>query len=383
MSNLESGYKAEDEIDLFDLIDDIKSKWYWLVGTAFVGVVVAVLYALLATPTYRTELVYKEIASAGLSQLNQPRLKETFEVTSGGKVERRKDEVIFSLGTGRAFSELRGMAKSGTVKRAFYQKLLSEQNPTLLALIHDEKLTDEQNFSLFLDRFGYLDPSAKDGSDLFLKITFDLSDPQLATSILNQYGEFIIESYDARIKNQMDLAVTSQLDQYKVWAANMRTGYLAAKQLRIAELLELAKIAESIGQERPFYSSNDVVVSSEPPLYMMGTKALLSEVEQLKNRSIEGGEDIYIKGLPELLWNISLLETLSIDWEAVQYVQLDQSAILPLRPVKPRKILVVALGGVAGFMAGIMFALLAAANVRRKEQQSAKRKAKRPPHWAA
>ena len=34
-------------------------------------------------------------------------------------------------------------------------------------------------------------------------------------------------------------------------------------------------------------------------------------------------------------------------------------------------------------MAGIMFALLAAANVRRKEQKSAKRKAKRPPHWAA
>jgi len=116
---------------------------------------------------------------------------------------------------------------------------------------------------------------------------------------------------------------------------------------------------------------------------MMGRKALLSEVEQLKNRSIEGGEDIYIKGLPELLWNISLLETLSIDWDAVRYVQLDQGAILPLRPIKPRKILVVALGGVAGFMAGIMFALLAAANVRRKEQKSAKRKAKRPPHWAA
>ena len=135
MSNLESGYKAEDEIDLFDLIDDINSKWYWLVGTAFAGVVVAVLYALLATPTYRTELVYKEIASAGLSQLNQPRLKETFEVTSGGKVERRKDEVIFSLGTGRAFSELRGMAKSGTVKRAFYQTSVCFQSVLVIWIL--------------------------------------------------------------------------------------------------------------------------------------------------------------------------------------------------------------------------------------------------------
>ena len=71
MSNLESGYKAEDEIDLFDLIDDIKSKWYWLVGTAFVGVVVAVLYALLATPTYRTELVYKR-SEEHTSELQSP-----------------------------------------------------------------------------------------------------------------------------------------------------------------------------------------------------------------------------------------------------------------------------------------------------------------------
>ena len=39
MSNLESGYKTEDEIDLFDLIDDIKSKWYWLVGTGWLVVV--------------------------------------------------------------------------------------------------------------------------------------------------------------------------------------------------------------------------------------------------------------------------------------------------------------------------------------------------------
>ena len=36
---------AADEIDLFDLIDDIKDKWYWLVGTVLVTVVLAGLYA--------------------------------------------------------------------------------------------------------------------------------------------------------------------------------------------------------------------------------------------------------------------------------------------------------------------------------------------------
>jgi chain length determinant protein (polysaccharide antigen chain regulator) len=383
MSNLESGYKTEDEIDLFDLIDDIKSKWYWLVGTAFVGVVVAVLYALLAIPTYRTELVYKDVSVTGLSQLNQPRLKETYEVTSAGTVTRREGEVIFSISTEKAFNEVRSVARSGSVKRDFYEGLLAEENDELTALIYNNKLTDEQNFSLFSERIGYADPGAKEKGDLYFKITFDLSDPQWTTTVLNRYSEFVLNEYSRRVKEQVGLAVSSQLDQYHVWADNLRSSYLADKQLRIAELSEAAKVAASIDQQRPFYSTSDFVVSSEPPLYMMGQKALLSEIEQLKSRSSENGEDMYIKGLPELLWNISLLESLSIDWDAVQYVQLDQSAILPLRPVKPRKMLIVALGGVAGFMAGIMFALLAAANVRRKEQKSARRRAKRPPHWAA
>ncbi|WP_276668927.1 Wzz/FepE/Etk N-terminal domain-containing protein [Thalassolituus oleivorans] len=386
MSNLESGYKAEDEIDLFDLIDDIKDKWYWLVGTTVVGVALAVLYALLATPTYQTELVYKEADVTGLLQLNQPRLKETYAVNSSGVVIRKGDEAVFSLSPSRALTDIERLFKSGVVKRQFYTSLLLENNNEMNSFIYNDTLTEEQNFSEFFRKL-HVNSSDSNGNAEDdgggLEISFELSDPDWATAILNRFGLFVLAEYERRVKYRVDIAVSGVLEHYKTWEASLRASYNAGIERRMVQLTEAANIASSINQQQPFFSSKDTSITIQPPLYMMGEKALRKEIEQLSNRNTGVGENAYINGMSELLWNIKFLEGLVIDWSAVEYVELDQAAIVPLRPIKPRKILVVVLGGVAGFMAGIMFALLAAANVRRKEQKSAKRKAKRPPHWAA
>ena len=101
---------------------------------------------------------------------------------------------------------------------------------------------------------------------------------------------------------------------------------------------------------------------------MMGEKALRAEILQLKGRA-QRGADAYITGLPELLWKIKIVEETSIAWEKVKYIRLDQPAFVPLSASKPRKSLVLALGAVSGGMAGILFALLAAAKVRRQQRK--------------
>ena len=50
--------RHDDEIDLFDLVDDIRDKWYLVLGYFLVGVVLAVVYALNASPLYKTCLLY-------------------------------------------------------------------------------------------------------------------------------------------------------------------------------------------------------------------------------------------------------------------------------------------------------------------------------------
>ncbi len=348
---------AADEIDLFDLIDDIKEKWYWLIGTGLVSVVLAGLYAFMATPTFQTEVVYKPVTEAELLPLNQPRLKDVFDIAADKSY----------MTAEQAFKDVRAQALSGSLLREFYNLLLSEKDPQLLPLIFNEKISPEQNFSKFTERFSSVDPGAKQ-NDVFLRLKFELSDAVLASVVLNRYSDFMLQKHRNESREAVSMRIEAKLDQWRIQADEMRTKYLAEKERRLLTLEEAAAIAASINQQRPLYDAERVSVGAQPPLYMMGEKALRAEIAQLKSRA-QRGEDAYIAGLPELLWKIKTVEETQIAWNRVKYIQLDQSAIVPLSPIKPRKLLVLALGAVAGGMAGIMFALVAAAQSRRKQRK--------------
>jgi len=235
--------------------------------------------------------------------------------------------------------------------------------------LYNESLTEEQNLSRFLARFSFIDPSGKNNQDIYVQVAFELAaDPMAARDILNSYVDFSLNLYNAQVKSELERKVDAELKLNRGWADNFRTIYESEKLRRIALLEEAAAVATSIGQEKPFYNTNDVVVSSEPPLYMMGQQALQKEAEQLRTRAESGREDLFIEGLPVIESYIASLESVSIDWDSVQMVEIDQPALLPIKAVKPKKLLIVALGGVGGFMLGLLAALLAAASGRHKRR---------------
>jgi len=345
-----------DEIDLFDLIDDIKDKWYWLIGTVVLSLCLAFAYLYKVTPVYQTEVVYKEVSDADLLPVNQPRLQD-----------------VFSLSNEKAFKEVRALARSGNTKRAFYNQLLAEKDDALLALIYNEQLTIEQNFSRFSSLFAYVDSGTKD-TDVLLRIQFMLSDAQWATVLLNRYSDFVLQRYLTEVRNTIQLNKQSMLDALRLEADGLRTKYLAQKNQHMLALEEASSIAASIKQKMPFYSgSNNAVFGAQPPLFMMGQTVINAELSQMRSRA-ERGEDAYISGLPELNWKIQNLEEAEVNWDSVRFVQLDQSAVLPLKPIKPRKAMILALADVVGGMTGVMFALLAAAQVRRKKSKIGNRR---------
>ncbi|MDF1762612.1 MAG: Wzz/FepE/Etk N-terminal domain-containing protein [Oleibacter sp.] len=363
-----------DEIDLIDLLDDIKSKWYWIVGATFIGIALAIVYAVLSTPVYETSLVYKRVAATELFQLNQPRLKESYAINSSGVDIRSKGEAVFTLSPTQALSEVKKLFDSGVLKRQFYTKLMSENNSELNRYIASDSLTEEQNFSQFSRKFKIIsseNDSEKDADEeieSYVKISFELSDPFIAADILNRFGQFILAEYDKRVRYLVNFSVNSELEHYKTWEDSLRSSYRARTEQRMAQLVEAANIAASINQQQPFFSSKDTSITVQPPLYMMGEKALKKEIEQINNRN-STDENAYIKGMSELVWNIKFLEGLVIDWDSVQYVEIDQNAIPPLKPIKPRKAILLSLGTVFGFTLGVIFALLAAALSRRKERK--------------
>jgi len=365
-----------DEIDLFDLVDDVRDKWHWLVGFTAFGVIVAFAYALLATPVYRTEAVIKDAPGSDLVAFTQPALRTTLTLEarkdSGKKSDEESEEdgpalsaePVFELDSEDAFLGARAILKSASTRKSFYQSLLKREDSILRFHIYNEALTEEQNLADFLKRFGFSDPGAKEKLDVFLNITFELNNAQLATDILNEYLVFALAKYDRQIRFELKRKLNAQLQLNASWADALRAAYESEKARRIVLLTEAAEIAAAIGQKLPFYNSNDVVVSSEPPLYMMGERALRAEIAQLQSRNELKSEDLFIKGLPEILQNTAVLNSVSVDWDNVNYALVDQPALLPRNPVKPRKILIIALGAVGGLMLGLLAALIAAGSSR-------------------
>lgn len=349
--------ERDDEIDLFDLLDDLKEKWYWLAGTIALTLLAAIAYAWSATAIYQTEIVVKSVSEVELLELNQAALADVL------------DEDFIT--TEKAFRDVRALFLSGAMMGEFYAELRNEANPALTALLYQEALSPEQNLQAFIARFSHKDAGKED--DLSLHLTFELPDPKLASDVLNRFKKFVLTRYENRTKANVALRTEAVLEQWQLKAGAMRDTYQANKQRRILSLTEAAQIAASINQAKPLYSGDRVAVGSQPPLFMMGEKTLRAELALLKKRT-QADEDAYIAGLPELLKKMAVVEQADIDWNKVNFVEIDREAVVPLAPVKPRKKLIVALGAVAGFTAGSMFALLAAANSRRRERKRLKKR---------
>ncbi|WP_412461834.1 Wzz/FepE/Etk N-terminal domain-containing protein [Pseudomonas sp. SC11] len=175
------------------------------------------------------------------------------------------------------------------------------------------------------------------------------------------------------------------------------------RQSRLAELDEAIGIAASLGLRKPSTPSlmadevavkGNVVrteVNDRPvPLYFMGTEVLEAERAALRkrgsddfmeprigqirkelsllsvNRSVEAiqarqNDQAFLEGIESLRVERGRLQSIDTQLSGLQLVAVDQRAVPSVKPVKPRKSLIVVLAFIGGLMIGIMIALIRAA----------------------
>jgi len=98
----------------------------------------------------------------------------------------------------------------------------------------------------------------------------------------------------------------------------------------------------------------------------LGSKAIKAEIKALESREnlakdLVRGEDHFIAGLPKLLVEIEALQALEIDFSKINLARIDEVAVVPVKPIKPRKLLIMALALVGGVFIGLFMALIVAA----------------------
>ena len=156
----------------------------------------------------------------------------------------------------------------------------------------------------------------------------------------------------------------------------------------------------SLGEEERSSAVKGNVIRTEVfnqqfPLYFMGVDALTAERSALakrrsddftsprvaqiqkelqlleRNRQIEvlkgrENQDLFLANLAKLRQEGARLKGIDLDLSALRLVSIDQTAETPLKPIKPKKFLIIALGIVLGGMLGIFAALLRSMFIKRK-----------------
>ena len=345
---------AEDEINLFDLVKDIRQHAHWLFGSTVLFAVLGVVYALMATPVFQVDSKIKPAPAKYLTELNVPELSE-----------------VYTLDNAQAFLEAKQAVFSQEYRRDFYKQQLEQFQS---AGLYRDELTFSQNYQKFNEDLKVTASNEKKDEESFLKITLQLTDADLATSFVNDYVAYSLQRRMQDIKDEIESKRSSRLRALEFDASLIRDTYYNDKTRRKLTLNEAQQIAKSVGQIDPVYSKSDILGSFKPPLYMYGLKALNAEEKALADRErmakgLPHGEEHFIKGLPEILFNIKKLSEAKIDYDNVQLALVDEPALEPVKPVKPKKMLIVILATMAGGFIGLMLALVRAAYNRYNVEQ--------------
>jgi chain length determinant protein (polysaccharide antigen chain regulator) len=348
----------DDEIDLFDLIDDIWSHKRWVLAGLFATLILAGLYLFKAVPVYEAEAKVKSATAKDLIEFSRPQLID-----------------IYSIDVEDAFKSARSALLSTRYRKDFYVSKLAKIKA--LTDTYDQELSLEQNFSIFSENFSISTSGSKD-SESFVEIRLKSADAVFSSVLLNEFVEYALISRLNDSYETMLAAVDGRIEALNYDANIMRKEYFGNKIRRILELKEAIKIAAAVGQEAPIYRNMDLVGGQRPPLYMLGSKAIKAEIKALESREnmakdLARGEDHFIKNLPKLLLEIEALQALEVDSSKITLARIDEVAVVPVEPIKPRKLLIMAMALVGGLFIGLFMALIVTAYGKHKIRSSIKR----------
>ncbi len=336
-------YIQDDEIDLLDLFRTLARRWKTIVAITVLCTAVAIAVALLTPPVFK--------AAAHLL----PPLKkdiQTFGQIGGG-----------SVSAGSIYTDFTRNANSLSIKRAFFEQ--EDLSTYFRAENASEPLTESEMYVLFESFLNILSIGTdKKNSDL-LSVSIEWDSAEGAADLVNKYVDFVAQiTLDQAIVN-FENARSTKLISINIDIAAKRKTAEQKRLRRIVQLKEALAIAKSLNIVNPLDStSNGQPVAkgvlfevSSGPQYYRGSRALEAEINTLSTRV---DDDAFIGALSGLQESIERLKLIVLDKASLKAIRVDSPAIPPLFRVKPKRSLIVVLGGILGIMLGVMTALFSA-----------------------
>lgn len=402
-----------DEIDLAELVQSLWRQRVLIAVVTGVVTLAALLYALLATPVYQVQSVLRPAQMRDLDMLNATGLYPLDTLNAlrevGIGLESYDTRWAFYRDNAGLFEGLREPGVS-------LEQSFEEFNAKAFTVFWPSQKGDAPQGSFVGIRMEY--PEDADGVAILNGLVAHTIEQE--TQRVRDDLAVMIDNRIAQIERQIDAAQVSyhadteseiaRLEESDALKRQTLEDELAALRLelktrrlnRIEQLDEAIRIAETLDIELPTTPSSMAgasmagqtgnVIRTEInnqaiPLYFMGTQALAAERDALQAREsddfaepriaqiakeleilkinrrvavLKEREEVtrFIEGIAKMRGDIAHLESLRVGLDDMRLVRVDQPAVQPLKPVAPKKKLVVALGLVLGGMLGVMAALM-------------------------
>jgi LPS O-antigen subunit length determinant protein (WzzB/FepE family) len=401
-----------DEIDLAALF---RALWEQKLLIALVTVLVGMIgaaYAFLATPEYQVQSVLRPATIKDLDALNRTGVYELTPTQAmqrvGASLESYDSRLEFFRANQGLFEALRQPSRSleqtfeSFNQQAFKMLQPDPKKTDSLSAYVGLQLTYPQDvegvaFVNGLVEYALQSERERITADLQTLIQNRLSQLELKMAAARANYEATKEAKIAKLLEADSLKRADLQDELKALRQQLKT----RRDNRVAQLDEAISIAKALGISKPATPSSlgegeraaqgnvirTEVNNQQIPLYFMGSEALEAERNALlqrrsddftepriaqiakelqllaNNRQIEvlnkrENEDLFLKDLAIWREEAARLRSLNVDVSSLKLVSIDQVALEPLRPIKPKKALILALGLVLGGMLGLFIALL-------------------------
>lgn len=401
-----------DEIDLVQLFRSLWKQKFLIGGIAGVCTLVGLLYAMLAPRYYTVQSVLRPAAIKDLDELNHLGIYELSPTQAlaqvGATLDSYENRLAFFREHPHLFADL--VQPGRTLEQTF-----EAFNDEAFKLLQTDPKKPEGTSPYVGLQLTY--PEALDGVEIVNSfVDFSLANVRkeiaadLETLIGNRLSQLDKKIAAARASyeasKEIKIAKLSEADALKRAQLNdelaaLRQQLKTRRDNRINQLNEAIRIATSLGITKPTtpsslgaaqITSQGSVIRTEVnnqqiPLYFMGSDALEAErkallarrsddftepriaeiARELKllehNRQIEvlnsrENEDLFLKDLAGWREEAARLRAMQLDAGSLNLVSIDQRAVEPSRPIKPRKAMIVALALVLGGMLGVFIALI-------------------------
>lgn len=337
MANHASSAHAADEIDLFELAAALWAQKFLILFIVLVSTAGAASYAFLGKPVYEARIFTQPPTFNGIADFNYGRTKEA-------------ELVPYTISD--VYSVFTRTLQSESLRRAFFTDVYL---PTLSA--EQRASSQDALYGDFLDTLSVGLPG-KDQPDRY-SVVVRGHDPAQAAD----WAKAFAARAGALAEQEM---ITNVTRESEVRARNLDQQITILQETEgkvrndaITRLEEAQRVAQAIGLQNPPIITGNVSAEVSATMdgqltYMRGTKALSAEIKNLKERT---SDDPFIENLRSLQIKRSFFQSLQIRPENVSVYRQDGPVDVPDRPIKPKKVMIIAAGLVGGAVVGILVGL--------------------------